>query len=57
MSYNATNYYVIETDRYRAIQLHDALTTDVAQSRALLRRIGIDGEIIATPATRTTASA
>jgi endoribonuclease LACTB2 len=34
---------------YREIRLDDALTLSLADSRAFLRRLGIDGEVIATP--------
>lgn len=41
--------YVKPSDHYTEITLKDNLVIRVAESRALLKRIGIDGEIAATP--------
>jgi glyoxylase-like metal-dependent hydrolase (beta-lactamase superfamily II) len=45
----ALQRYMKPEYHYRAITLDDNVTISPAQSRAFLRKIGIDGEIIATP--------
>jgi len=41
--------YMKPEQRYQAITLHDNLVVGIAESRALLRRLGLDGEVVATP--------
>jgi glyoxylase-like metal-dependent hydrolase (beta-lactamase superfamily II) len=41
--------YMKPAQRFQPIRLHDNVVSSIADSRALLRRLGFDGEVLATP--------